>query len=68
MKDLARETAKATQRVSEQIAGIQASSRSVTSGIRATAETIGRLDVVQSRMSEVLQEQARMASASEARD
>ncbi len=68
VKDLARETAKATQRVSEQIAGIQASSRSVTSGIRATAETIGRLDVVQSRMSEVLQEQARMASASEARD
>jgi hypothetical protein len=63
VKDLARETASATQRVSDQIAGIQASSKAVASGIHTTGEIIGRLDVVQSRMGEVLEEQARMASA-----
>ena len=61
VKDLARETANATQKVSEQIAGIQASSRSVATGIHQTAEIIGQLDVVQARMNEVLEEQARMA-------
>jgi len=65
VKDLARETAAATKRVSQQIAGIQASSRSVAEGIHTTAETIGRLDTVQARISEVLEEQARMASAFE---
>ncbi|MEU2351343.1 methyl-accepting chemotaxis protein, partial [Modestobacter sp. NPDC049651] len=63
VKDLARETANATQKVSEQIAGIQASSRSVATGIHQTAEIIGQLDVVQARMNEVLEEQARMATA-----
>jgi putative methionine-R-sulfoxide reductase with GAF domain len=63
VKDLARETAKATQKVSEQVAGIQASSRAVASGIHATGEVIGQLDVVQARMNEVLEEQARMATA-----
>ena len=61
VKDLARETATATQRVSDQIAGIQASSKSVASGIHTTSEIIGQLDVVQARMGEVLEEQARMA-------
>ncbi|WP_432277358.1 methyl-accepting chemotaxis protein [Klenkia sesuvii] len=65
VKDLARETAAATKRVSDQIAGIQASSRSVAEGIHSTSETIGRLDVVQARIAEVLEEQARMASAFE---
>jgi GAF domain-containing protein len=65
VKDLARETANATQRVSDQIAGIQASSRSVASGIHATSEIIGQLDAVQARIGNVLEEQARMASAFE---
>jgi putative methionine-R-sulfoxide reductase with GAF domain len=65
VKDLARETAKATQKVSEQISGIQASSRAVASGIHSTSEVIGELDTVQARMNEVLEEQARMAGAFE---
>jgi methyl-accepting chemotaxis protein len=65
VKDLARETAAATKKVSEQIAGIQASSRTVAEGIHTTAETIGKLDVVQARIAEVLEDQARMASALE---
>ena len=65
VKDLARETAEATQRVSDQIAGIQASSKAVASGIHTTGEIIGQLDAVQARMGEVLEEQARMASAFE---
>jgi putative methionine-R-sulfoxide reductase with GAF domain len=63
VKDLARETAEATQRVAEQITGIQTSARTVSSGILTTSETIGQMDAVQARMNEVLEEQARMASA-----
>jgi putative methionine-R-sulfoxide reductase with GAF domain len=63
VKDLARETAEATQRVSEQITGIQSSARTVSSGILTTSDTIGQMDAVQARMNEVLEEQARMASA-----
>jgi len=63
VKDLARETANATQKVSDQIAGIQASSKAVATGIHTTSEIIGQLDAVQARMGEVLEEQARMASA-----
>ncbi|MGY1697449.1 MULTISPECIES: methyl-accepting chemotaxis protein [unclassified Geodermatophilus] len=63
VKDLARETAAATQRVSDQIAGIQASSEQVTAGIHATSEVIGRLDAVQARITDVLEEQVRMARA-----
>jgi methyl-accepting chemotaxis protein len=66
VKELARETATATQRVSEQITGIQASSESVAAGIHETSQTIGRLDAVQAaRMNDVLEEQARMAAAFE---
>ncbi|MFQ1002394.1 methyl-accepting chemotaxis protein [Modestobacter sp. SSW1-42] len=61
VKDLARETASATQKVSDQIAGIQASSKAVASGIHTTSEIIGQLDAVQARIGEVLEEQARMA-------
>ena len=65
VKDLARETANATKKVSDQIAGIQASSRAVTDGIHTTSEVIGELEAVQARMNEVLEEQARMATAFE---
>ncbi|GAB3684279.1 hypothetical protein GCM10028814_23130 [Angustibacter aerolatus] len=63
VKELARETGAATQRVAEQIARLQESSRSVAGGIGATSEIIGRLDQVQSRMEQVLGEQAAMAAA-----
>ena len=63
VKDLARETAAATKRVSDQIAGMQASSESVASGIHATSEVIGRLDAVQAQIGEILEEQVQMAKA-----
>ncbi|GAA4600433.1 putative methionine-R-sulfoxide reductase with GAF domain [Actinoplanes octamycinicus] len=63
VKDLARETAEATQKVAEQIAGIQASAETVAAGIHTTSETIGKMDAVQIRMNEVLAEQAEMARA-----
>ncbi|WP_433304496.1 methyl-accepting chemotaxis protein [Actinoplanes sp. CA-030573] len=65
VKELARETAEATKRVSEQIAALQASAESVAGGIRTTSETIGQMDAVQARIGEVLAEQATMAHAFE---
>ena len=65
VKDLARETAAATQRVADQIAAIQSTSKTVTAGIAATSHIIGRLDVVQARIGGVLEEQAEMAAAFE---
>ncbi|KQS66316.1 methyl-accepting chemotaxis protein [Modestobacter sp. Leaf380] len=65
VKELARETAGATQRVADQIAGIQDTTRSVSAGILATSQQIGQLDAVQARMGDVLEEQARMAAAFE---
>ncbi|MGY1887171.1 methyl-accepting chemotaxis protein [Blastococcus sp. SYSU DS0753] len=65
VKELARETAQATSRVSEQIAGIQAGTESVTSGISATSAVIGQLDAVQARIAQILEEQVRMARAFE---
>ncbi len=67
VKDLARETAAATKKVSDQIAGIQVSSEQVSAGIHATGEVIRQLDAVQSRMGEVLEQQVRMAKAFENR-
>jgi GAF domain-containing protein len=67
VKDLARETAAATKKVSEQIAGIQASSEQVSAGILATSEVISQLDAVQTRMGEVLEQQVQMAKAFEGR-
>jgi putative methionine-R-sulfoxide reductase with GAF domain len=61
VKDLARETAAATQKVAEQIAAIQDSAQSVTSGIHTTSETIGQMDTVQARINDVLEDQARLA-------
>ncbi|MBW6433888.1 GAF domain-containing protein [Actinoplanes hulinensis] len=63
VKELARETAEATQRVADQIAGIQASAETVAHGIHTTSETIGKMDAVQARMNDVLAEQAEMARA-----
>jgi methyl-accepting chemotaxis protein len=65
VKELARETAEATKRVSEQIAALQATADSVAAGIRTTGETIGQMDAVQARIGEVLEEQAAMAHAFE---
>ncbi|MCY1143511.1 methyl-accepting chemotaxis protein [Actinoplanes sp. Pm04-4] len=65
VKELARETAEATKKVSEQIAALQSSAESVASGIRTTSDTIAQLDAVQARISEVLEEQASMAHAFE---
>jgi hypothetical protein len=67
VKDLARETAAATQRVSTQITGIQTSTDSVSAGIRATSEVIGQLDAVQARIGAALERQERMATAFEGR-
>ncbi|MFW3170798.1 methyl-accepting chemotaxis protein [Geodermatophilus sp. CPCC 206100] len=67
VKDLARETAAATQKVSTQITGIQTSTSSVSAGIHATSEVIGQLDAVQARISEVLVQQEQMAKAFENR-
>ena len=61
VKELARETAEATKKVSEQIAALQSSADSVAGGIRTTSETIGQLDAVQARIGEVLEEQATIA-------
>jgi putative methionine-R-sulfoxide reductase with GAF domain len=63
VKELARETAGATQRVSEQITGMQETTRSVSAGILSTSDEIARLGEVQARMNDVLEEQARMAAA-----
>ena len=49
VKELARETAEATQRVAEQINGIQNSARTVAAGIHTTSETIAQMDTVQIR-------------------
>ncbi|WP_432495749.1 methyl-accepting chemotaxis protein [Kineococcus gypseus] len=65
VKDLARETADATQRVAQQIAGIQASSEQVSTGIESTAAIVRELDAVQARIGAVLDEQVRMATAFE---
>jgi methyl-accepting chemotaxis protein len=67
VKDLARETAAATQRVSTQITGIQTSTGSVAAGIHATSEVIGQLDAVQARMGAALEAQERMAQTFEGR-
>ncbi|MFB9376128.1 methyl-accepting chemotaxis protein [Kineococcus gynurae] len=68
VKDLARETAEATQRVVHQVAGIQQSSRSVQHGIEETSAIVRELDTVQARINEVIDEQVRMASAFDSRD
>ncbi|SHF62122.1 GAF domain-containing protein [Jatrophihabitans endophyticus] len=65
VKELANETARATTRVSEQVAGIQQSSRSVSEGITGTLETMTELDSIQLRIADILATQAEMATAFE---
>jgi methyl-accepting chemotaxis protein len=67
VKELARETAKATQRVTDQIAALQASSETVSAGIHTTSQIVGELNEVQARIGEVLEEQVSMATAFESR-
>ena len=67
VKELARETAAATDRVAEQVRTIQASSVAVSAGIHETSEIISQMDVVQSRIAEVLAQQAAMAEEFAAR-
>ncbi|GAA0309579.1 methyl-accepting chemotaxis protein [Kineococcus aurantiacus] len=62
VKELARETASATQQVVDHIAGIQTSSESVSGGIHATSDIIGQLDDVQARIDDVLEKQIAMAA------
>ncbi|MGQ7297761.1 methyl-accepting chemotaxis protein [Quadrisphaera sp. KR29] len=66
VKELARATAEATEQVAQRIADIQRSSESVAEGITTAAATIGQLDAVQARTSDVLAEQASMAGAFQA--
>ena len=63
VKELAKETAAATERVGEQIAAIQENTSAVAAGIDAVNETIGRIDTVQGRIGTVLEEQRDMARA-----
>ena len=63
VKDLARETAEATQRVAAQVTSLQTSARTVSAGILTTSDTIAQMDAVQARMNSVLEEQARIAGA-----
>jgi GAF domain-containing protein len=63
VKDLARETADATGKVADQITAIQSNTGAVAAGIHATSEIIGRMDTVQTRITEVLERQAAMARA-----
>jgi hypothetical protein len=67
VKELARETNKATQRVTDQIVSLQASSESVSAGIHTTSEIVGELDAVQARIGEALEEQVTMAARFEHR-
>ncbi|WP_336922047.1 methyl-accepting chemotaxis protein [Aquipuribacter sp. SD81] len=63
VKDLARETAVATQKVSDHVGALQRSSRSVEAGIHATSGTVEQMGTVQARITEVLGDQVAMASA-----
>ena len=63
VKELAQETGTATKKVADQVATLQSTSSNVTAGIAHTSETISQLDGVQSRINEILEEQARMAEA-----
>ena len=53
--------AAATQKVAQQIAGIQTNAQSVTDGIHVTSGTIGQMDAVQARINAVLEDQVCMA-------
>lgn len=61
VKDLAGGTSAATSRVEQQVADIQANTAAVSRGIESVSSTIRRMDEVQARIGEVLDEQRDMA-------
>ncbi|RMI03436.1 methyl-accepting chemotaxis protein [Cellulomonas triticagri] len=61
VKDLAGGTSAATSRVEQQVADIQANTAAVSRGIDSVSTTIRRMDEVQARIGEVLDEQREMA-------
>jgi GAF domain-containing protein len=63
VKELAGGTSAATSRVEQQVADIQANTTAVAAGIESVSSTIRRMDEVQARIGEVLDEQRRMARA-----
>ncbi len=58
VKELAKETAKATQEISERIAAIQSDSHSVTDSIGGISQIIGRINELQSVIAGSVDEQA----------
>ncbi|MFC8923240.1 GAF domain-containing protein [Cellulosimicrobium sp. NPDC057127] len=67
VKELAGGTTTATSKVGQQVADIQTNTATVARGIEAIYATIGRIDEVQQRMSDVLESQRAMARAFERR-
>ncbi|MEV7974097.1 GAF domain-containing protein [Cellulomonas sp. NPDC089187] len=63
VKELAGGTSAATSRVEQQVADIQANTTAVAAGIESVSSTIRRMDEVQARIGEVLDEQREMARA-----
>ncbi|VTR75716.1 GAF domain-containing protein [Cellulomonas hominis] len=63
VKDLAGGTSSATARVEQQVADIQANTAAVSRGIESVSTTIRRMDEVQARMSDVLDQQREMAQS-----
>ncbi|WP_158370781.1 GAF domain-containing protein [Cellulosimicrobium cellulans] len=61
VKELAGGTSTATSRVEQQVADIQANTAAVSRGIESVSTTIRRMDEVQARIGEVLDEQREMA-------
>ncbi len=61
VKELAGGTSVATSRVEQQVADIQANTTAVAEGIESVSSTIRRMDEVQARIGEVLDEQRQMA-------
>jgi GAF domain-containing protein len=61
VKDLAGGTSTATSRVEQQVADIQANTAAVSRGIESVSTTIRRMDEVQARIGEVLDQQRQMA-------
>ncbi|WP_203826514.1 methyl-accepting chemotaxis protein [Actinoplanes palleronii] len=63
VKELARETAEATERVNTQVAALQANADTVAAGIATTSQIIGKIDLVQTEMNAVLEQQSAMATS-----
>ncbi|HEY0217022.1 MAG TPA: GAF domain-containing protein [Cellulomonas sp.] len=61
VKDLAGGTSAATSRVEQQVADIQSNTAAVSRGIDSVSTTIRRMDEVQAKIGEVLDEQREMA-------